>query len=105
MGGFVGHFQDVSVDGQPFDTATRVEIVGTPPDPWSAQMVRSSQAEIQSGQSLLADVWARCETPSPGSDICQAPTELPEPQATEVLTVIDNLEQDEDVQKVFHTLV
>ncbi len=72
MGGFVGHFQDVSVDGQPFDTATRVEIVGTPPDPWSAQMVRSSQAEIQSGQSLLADVWARCETPSPGSDICQA---------------------------------
>jgi len=37
--------------------------------------------------------------------ICQAPTELPEPQATEVLTVIDNLEQNDDVQKVFHTLV
>ncbi len=36
--------------------------------------------------------------------ICQAPTELPEEQATEVLTVIDKLEQDEDVQKVFHTL-
>jgi YebC/PmpR family DNA-binding regulatory protein len=36
--------------------------------------------------------------------ICQAPTELPEAQATEVLTVIDRLEQDEDVQKVFHTL-
>ena len=32
------------------------------------------------------------------------PTELPEAQATEVLTVIDKLEQDEDVQKVFHTL-
>jgi transcriptional/translational regulatory protein YebC/TACO1 len=32
------------------------------------------------------------------------PTELPEEQATEVLTLIDKLEQDEDVQKVFHTL-
>jgi YebC/PmpR family DNA-binding regulatory protein len=37
--------------------------------------------------------------------VCTVPTELPEEQATEVLTVIDKLEQDEDVQKVFHTLV
>ncbi len=37
--------------------------------------------------------------------ICTVPTELPELQATEVLEVIDKLEQDEDVQKVFHTLV
>jgi len=37
--------------------------------------------------------------------ICTAPTELPEPQATEVLTLIDRLEQDDDVQRVFHTLV
>ncbi len=36
--------------------------------------------------------------------ICTVPTELPEAQATEVLEVIDRLEQDEDVQKVFHTL-
>jgi YebC/PmpR family DNA-binding regulatory protein len=36
--------------------------------------------------------------------ICTVPTELPEDQATEVLTVIDKLEQDDDVQKVFHTL-
>ncbi|MGH8208752.1 MAG: YebC/PmpR family DNA-binding transcriptional regulator [Steroidobacteraceae bacterium] len=36
--------------------------------------------------------------------VCTVPTELPEEQATEVLTVIDKLEQDEDVQKVFHTL-
>src|SRR5215467_4879082 len=36
--------------------------------------------------------------------ICTVPTELPEEQATEVLTVIDRLEQDDDVQKVFHTL-
>jgi YebC/PmpR family DNA-binding regulatory protein len=36
--------------------------------------------------------------------ICLAPTELPEDQATEVLELIDKLEQDEDVQKVYHTL-
>ena len=36
--------------------------------------------------------------------ICSVPTELPEPQAAEVLALIDKLEQDEDVQKVFHTL-
>ena len=37
--------------------------------------------------------------------ICLTPTELPEEQATEVLELIDKLEQDEDVQKVYHTLV
>jgi YebC/PmpR family DNA-binding regulatory protein len=36
--------------------------------------------------------------------ICNAPTELPEPHATEVLALIDKLEQDEDVQSVFHSL-
>src|SRR5437773_2535330 len=36
--------------------------------------------------------------------ICTVPSELPEEQATEVFTVIDRLEQDEDVQQVFHTL-
>ena len=36
--------------------------------------------------------------------ICMAPTELPEEQANEVLELIDKLEQDEDVQKVYHTL-
>ena len=36
--------------------------------------------------------------------ICNVPTELPEEQATEVLGLIDKLEQDDDVQKVFHTL-
>jgi YebC/PmpR family DNA-binding regulatory protein len=36
--------------------------------------------------------------------LCSVPTELPENQATEVLTVIDRLEQDDDVQNVFHTL-
>jgi transcriptional/translational regulatory protein YebC/TACO1 len=32
------------------------------------------------------------------------PVELPEDQATAVLAVIDQLEQDDDVQKVFHNL-
>jgi YebC/PmpR family DNA-binding regulatory protein len=33
-----------------------------------------------------------------------APTELPENQANEVLSLVDRLEQDDDVQKVFHNL-
>ena len=36
--------------------------------------------------------------------ICSVPTELPEAQATEVLELIDQLEQDDDVQRVYHTL-
>jgi YebC/PmpR family DNA-binding regulatory protein len=36
--------------------------------------------------------------------ICTTPTELPEEQAKEALELIDKLEQDEDVQQVFHTL-
>lgn len=36
--------------------------------------------------------------------ICLTPMELPEAQATEALQLIDKMEQDEDVQKVYHTL-
>ena len=36
--------------------------------------------------------------------ICTTPVELPEAQANEALELIDKLEQDEDVQKVYHTL-
>jgi YebC/PmpR family DNA-binding regulatory protein len=36
--------------------------------------------------------------------IAQTPVELPEDKATEVLKMIDLLEQDEDVQRVFHNL-
>jgi YebC/PmpR family DNA-binding regulatory protein len=36
--------------------------------------------------------------------VCLAPVELPEEQAKEVLALVDALEQDEDVQRVFHTL-
>ena len=36
--------------------------------------------------------------------ICTMPVELPEPKATEALELIDLLEQDDDVQKVYHSL-
>src|SRR5271163_1983036 len=36
--------------------------------------------------------------------ICSVPIELPEAHAAEVLALIDKLEQDDDVQKVFHSL-
>jgi YebC/PmpR family DNA-binding regulatory protein len=36
--------------------------------------------------------------------ICTASTTLPEDQATEVMTLLDKLEQDDDVQNVYHTL-
>ena len=36
--------------------------------------------------------------------ICMAPTELGEAESAEVLALIDKLEQDDDVQRVFHTL-
>ncbi|PYQ59896.1 MAG: YebC/PmpR family DNA-binding transcriptional regulator [Acidobacteria bacterium] len=37
--------------------------------------------------------------------IPMTPMELPENQASEVLSLVDRLEQDEDVQRVFHNLV
>ncbi len=36
--------------------------------------------------------------------VAQTPVELPEEKANEVLALVDALEQDEDVQKVFHNL-
>ena len=36
--------------------------------------------------------------------ICITPTELPEEQAAEVMALLDKLEQDDDVQKVYHSL-
>ena len=36
--------------------------------------------------------------------VAQTPIELPEDKATEVLALVDALEQDEDVQRVFHNL-
>jgi YebC/PmpR family DNA-binding regulatory protein len=37
--------------------------------------------------------------------ICTVPVELPEAKANEALAMIDKLEQDEDVQNVYHSLV
>ena len=37
--------------------------------------------------------------------ICTAPVELPEAEANEALAMIDKLEQDDDVQNVYHSLV
>jgi YebC/PmpR family DNA-binding regulatory protein len=37
--------------------------------------------------------------------ICTAPIELPEAHANDALAMIDKLEQDDDVQNVYHTLV
>ena len=37
--------------------------------------------------------------------ICTTPVELPEAQATEVLEMVDTLEQNDDVQNVYHSLV
>jgi YebC/PmpR family DNA-binding regulatory protein len=37
--------------------------------------------------------------------ICTTPMELPEEQANEALAMIDKLEQDDDVQSVYHSLV
>ena len=36
--------------------------------------------------------------------VCTTPVELPEEQANEVLALIDRLEQDDDVQNVYHSL-
>jgi YebC/PmpR family DNA-binding regulatory protein len=36
--------------------------------------------------------------------VCLTPTELPEEQAADVMGLLDKMEQDEDVQKVYHTL-
>jgi YebC/PmpR family DNA-binding regulatory protein len=67
-------------------------------------VVRCNFADFGQVQKALED---RGITPLSAEQeyICTTPTELPEDQAKEVLELVDKLEQDEDVQKVFHTLV
>jgi YebC/PmpR family DNA-binding regulatory protein len=67
-------------------------------------VIRCDFAEFGHLQKALED---RNITPLSAEQeyVCMTPVELPEEQATEVLALIDKLEQDEDVQKVFHTLV
>jgi YebC/PmpR family DNA-binding regulatory protein len=66
-------------------------------------VVRCTFAEFGHLQKALED---RGITPISAESeyIAQTPIELPEDRATEVLKLIDRLEQDEDVQKVFHNL-
>ncbi len=67
-------------------------------------VVRCNFADFGQLQKALED---RGITPLSAEQeyICTTPMELAEDQAKEVLELIDKLEQDEDVQKVFHTLV
>jgi len=66
-------------------------------------MIRCAFADFGRLQKALED---RGITPvSAESEYIPAtPTTLPEDQATEVLQLVDRLEQDEDVQRVFHNL-
>jgi YebC/PmpR family DNA-binding regulatory protein len=56
--------------------------------------------------TLQAGLEAKGITPISAESeyIAATPVELPEDKATEVLALIDKLEQDDDVQKVFHAL-
>ncbi len=69
----------------------------------SQLVVRCAFADFGQVQKALED---RQITPMSAESeyICLVPTEVPEPESTEVLELIDKLEQDEDVQKVYHTL-
>lgn len=66
-------------------------------------VVRCAFADFGQVQKALED---RGITPISAEHeyICITPTELPEEQANEVMEMIDKLEQDEDVQKVYHNL-
>ena len=67
-------------------------------------VIRCAFADFGQMQKALED---RKITPISASHeyICMTPTELPEEQANEVMALIDKLEQDDDVQNVYHTLV
>ena len=66
------------------------------------------QAARPISRSALVPFPSAVDSPNNGRirvrHICSVPIELPENQAAEVLALIDKLEQDDDVQKVFHTL-
>jgi YebC/PmpR family DNA-binding regulatory protein len=66
-------------------------------------LIRCGFTEFGTMQKALED---RKITPISAESeyICLNPTELPEEQAADVLKLVDLLEQDDDVQRVFHTL-
>jgi transcriptional/translational regulatory protein YebC/TACO1 len=55
-------------------------------------------------QEALEKRAASCRYPPSTNTSAPCRSNLPEDQAAEVLGLIDKLEQDDDVQKVFHTL-
>ena len=64
------------------------------------------RCEFENFGQLQSALEARHITPISAEHeyICITPTELPEEQAAEALALIDKMEQDDDVQRVFHTL-
>jgi len=50
----------VSVAGQPFTSAWRVETKAQPPDPWKVQLVTRSTAPVKRGDVLWARFFLRC---------------------------------------------
>ena len=66
-------------------------------------MIRCAFADFGNLQKALED---RGITPISAESeyLPLTPIELPETQTTEVLSLIDRLEQDDDVQRVFHNL-
>ncbi|HEY8517079.1 MAG TPA: YebC/PmpR family DNA-binding transcriptional regulator [Candidatus Binatia bacterium] len=66
-------------------------------------VIRCAFADFGQMQKALED---RGLTPISAESeyVAQTPVQLPEDKATEVLKMIDALEQDDDVQKVFHNL-
>jgi YebC/PmpR family DNA-binding regulatory protein len=66
-------------------------------------VIRCNFADFGQVQKALED---RGITPLSAEQeyVCNTPVELPEDKAAEVLELIDKLEQDDDVQRVFHAL-
>jgi YebC/PmpR family DNA-binding regulatory protein len=102
----------------------RLDPTGIDQDPLELDMIDHGLQEMgeSSGEKGEPQLVLRCDFPDFGrlqlaleargvaplsaehEYVCVQPTELPEAQAAEVLELIDLLEQDDDVQRVFHTL-
>ncbi len=102
----------------------RIDPTGIDPDDLELYLIDHGLEELgeSSGEKGEPQILARCDFPQFGQMqkaledrgvavisaeseyICVTPTELPEEQANEVMELVDRLEQDEDVQKVYHTL-
>ena len=74
--------------------------------PLSARDVGALLAELKAVNEALWEIEDRKITPLSAESeyIPLMPTTLPEAQATAVLKLVDKLEQDDDVSKIFHTL-